>query len=151
MRAFMTLLKICAVVLGGMLVLTVLLLYVSGFTTFALNGDYTRAIGDGWSISRCNSFHINLIRAHGTMPYFNETMGIGPLYAYAKDERFIYGRHYGAALRNHFPGDTLQEADPTKTVVIRMPLQVKRDDPIPCETIPPEDPSLKTLVWEPVP
>ena len=147
--------KYIAIVLVGFISLLLLFLMITlsfgGFKSFSINGDYEYSIGQGYYISRCNTFHINLTRKNGEIPYFNEEIGIGPLYEYAFDDKYVYGRHYGQKKRNLFAGDEFKESDISKIFVVKLPINYKKTTEKGYELIDPQGEYLKILEWKQIP
>ena len=85
------------------------------------------------------------------MPYFNEDIGIGPLYEYAFDDNYVYGRHYGQWKRNLFAGDDFKESDISKVYVLRMPLDYKKAQGKEYEFIDDQSEIIKKLEWNQIP
>jgi len=76
--------------------------------------DYRLEIAPGYQIIQANGFDIGLANADGD-PIYSPIHGgkSGPITGYIVAPRHIFLRTTGQKERNHFPGDTLVEADPT--------------------------------------
>lgn len=83
-----------ALLLAGALLLLLVLVVING----PGGSDFVKPIDDRYAAYRNNSFDMGIATLDGMVITESDAdAGIGPLYAYAETDSFIYCKHYGSA------------------------------------------------------
>jgi len=78
-------------------------------------GDYRLKIDNDYEICRANELQVclNRISTHDLVYYWDMFPATGPIDSYKVTPTHIFLWVYGRKLRNHFPGDTFEDVDPS--------------------------------------